>query len=464
MALFSSKTNNEILPDENLNENSINANGSNTTNEVVSSPIEIKYREKLNSLESLKNRATSIEEFLLKINDLTTDSVKSMTVLSSYVDTAKLDVENEKRLKIENAKISTEILQKDKVISRLETQVETFQSEVNTQKNRIRENTEVIEKARLSLVEYREEKQSLSEALEESGAQLATISSKYSDLLEKHDELLIRYENVDNRNSELQTDLENQAKKEHEVQKFLAENNSLLEDETSKHRKTTDELIAIKHSLSETRNAFIEARSKNEAIEQELNYQKNELEASKRKFDDRIFTLNSEIKNLSSNGNVILESLKATKEDNVMLKKTARENEKRARDIETNLIALQKIQADEREQLLAANSQLSDYNLRYNATTIEAKRLGETNKELEAKVNKLAEENNRLQAYQNENKELSHKINELNSLVTEYQKLLRGSSHQETVSFSQSDSLDSMENTDTDAPPSNPNVVPIRDK
>ena len=458
MRLFSAKEsyneadNSSYIIEENPEKNDI----------AVTSPLEIKLRERVRSLDGLKNRVSELDEAFHQMAQLSRDSEKTVGLLSSFLDQSKLDAENDKRLQAENAKLSTENLNKDRLIGHLQSQVEDQKAEIDVQKKRLVENREVIEKARLSLVELREQKQLLTEELNVNNIELSNERSKHEELTDQYDAILKKYDQIDNMNVELKLELEEEEKKHLELQQVLAGNTSNLEEETKKHKSATHELELLKLGRLELNQKLIEANSTIEMLNQELDHTKYSVEDGQRKFNNHIFTLKTELQNLTSSRTVVADTLKSEKEENNALKKKVREAEKRLQVAEENYRVLQKTQESDREILLESNSKLSDLSLRYNVTMTETKYSEQKVEQLETQVRTLADENKVLKHCEHENKRLINQVNELNSFLSEYQKLI-GDKGPAKINdrvgdgFSIDDTYETVDDNDQ-------NVIPIREE
>ncbi len=392
--------------------------------DAITTPHDIKLQEKLRSLDGLKGRAARLEESLIQFKDLMADSENTVNQLSTHIDQSRLDAEDEKRLQAENAKLSTENLNKDHAIRRLEDQVENYRTEREVQTGRFEENRMALEKTRVRIMDLSEQKVTLCRELETTNNQLAETKSELSTISDSHDSLTNRNEHLENRKAELKAELEEEERQQLELQQALTETTATLDEEIKRNKSLTQEFELSKRELSDVNARMIEAKSEIESLNHDLEHAKFTLEEERRKFDDRSYGLNTEIQNLASSNSVLTDTLKNTKKENSGLKSTVRDVEKRLKQTEADYKAARLAQENDRKSLVESNSKLSELSVRYNAAMIENKRSAGNIDKMTNQIQKLNEENLSLNYVKEENRELVEQINEAKALISEYQSLI----------------------------------------
>ena len=392
--------------------------------DAIASPLEKKKKKKLRSLDGLKSRASRLEDSLVQFKDLVAESESTVSMLADHVDQSRLDAEDEKRLQAENAKLSTENINKDRTLRRLEDQAEKYRTEREVQLSRFEENRLALEKARMKIMELSEQKLTLCRELETKNGQLDDTRSELSKLMDSHDNLANQNEILENRKSELKSELEEEERQQLELQQTLAETTAILDEEIKRNKSMTQEYETSKRELSEANSQVIEAKSEIETLNHDLEYAKFALEEERRKIDDRTYGLNTEIQNLTSSNSVLTDTLKNTKQENSNLKSKVREFEKRLKQTEADYKAARLAQESDRKAIVESNSKLSELSVRYNAAMIENKRSAGNVEKMTAQIQKLNEENLSLNFVKEENRELVQQINEAKALISEYQNLI----------------------------------------
>lgn len=428
MGIFSSRQDpqdpfeQEVAGEDQFSESISNSEGGDL--DAISSPLEVKLQEKLRSLDGLKGRAARLEESLIQFKDLVADSESTVNMLSSHIDQSRLEAEDEKRLQSENAKLSTENLDKDRTIRRLEDQAENYRTEREVQLNRFEENRLALEKARMKIMELSEQKLTLCRELETKNSQLADTKSELSKLTDMYESSSSQNQILEDRKNELKAELEEEERRQLELQQSLTEATATLDEEIKRNKSLTQEFELSKRELSEASSKIIESKSDIETLNHDLEYAKFTLEEERRKFDDRSYGLNTEIQNLTSSNSVLTDTLKHTKQENSNLKSKVRDFEKRLKETEGDYKTARLAQESDRKALVESNSKLSELSVRYNAAMIENKRSAGNVEKMTSQIQKLNEENLSLNFVKEENRELVQQINEAKALIAEYQNLI----------------------------------------
>ena len=390
----------------------------------VTSPLELQLREKQRQLDGLKSRVTVLNNALDQMGLLISESTKSVGLVSSFIDQSKLDAESEKRLKGENAKLSTDNIEKSHAIKRLTAQLEKRDTEIEVLKSRANENRVTLEKARSSIILYRDKQAELTEALEVKNIELLNLNSKVADLTDQNDDLIRRLDAFEDQNTSLQMDIDQLTKRESELQQSLAESNALHDEEIKRNKSLASDLESTNRQLSETTSALIETKAEYDELSDELEYVKNSSEEQQRKYDNRVFGLKTEIDNLSSERRIIRQSLSELQEENASLKKNNRDIMVHQRELENQLRSMQKLQDKERRQLSEANAKLGDLSLRYNSALADSNHEQRQREKLEHSVEMLSEEVAKLREYRSKYEAILVQVTDLKGLVSDYQELV----------------------------------------
>ncbi|PTW59093.1 hypothetical protein C8N35_108130 [Breoghania corrubedonensis] len=385
------------------------------------SPLALRMQEKLRSLDNLKSRVGGLGRTFEQMNALAAESSNSISLLSEFVDSARTHIETEIRLKSENAKLATDLIDRNHEVKSLTAQLDEAQAEVHSLRKRATETRTALEGARNDLVSIRdnnkkvnEEYRSQSARLVEANAQIAELTGELKDTSAK---LAAQEEHSEN----LKNALEGVTKREKELQQNLAESAALLEQEVKKSQQLTSELEAAKREVMQFRNESIDLKSRLDISEQEIEYAKSRLEEEKRKHDNEIYTLNSEIENLSSQRRIGAHSLQEMATENNSLKERNRDMVKRMQEIEHLLDGAQKNHEHDRNELVGANAKLRELNLRYNAILTDLNHERSQNLKYADNNEELVEENKKLQRYRIKYDSAVDQIAQLKSVIANYQ-------------------------------------------
>ncbi|WP_282044924.1 hypothetical protein [Roseibium album] len=390
------------------------------------SPFALKMQEKMNHLDGLKSRVGGLNQMFDQMAAFASESQTSIRMMSEYIETSRHSVETEVRLKSENAKISTDLLDADHKVRSLTTQLEDAQAEVHSLRKRATETRTALETARNDIVTIRDNNKRVNDeyriqsaTLVEANAQVAELSGKLNDLMAKHETL--------ERHSEgLQEDLDAIKHREKELQQNLSESAKLLEDEIRKNNQSTSELESAKRELIEFRNDNIDLKSHLDVANQELTYAKSRLEEEQRKHDNEIYALNAEIENLSSQRRIGAQSLQEMARENSTLKERSRDILKRMQEIEHLLDSAQTNHEKDRNELMATNAKLREVNLRYNSALTDLNHQRNQNQKFADNLEDLIDENKRLQRYKIQVDTANEQITQLKSVITNYQMAMEG--------------------------------------
>ena len=262
------------------------------------------------------------------------------------------------------------------------------------------------------------------ESLEFKNIEILNLNTKVAELTDQNDDLIRRLDAFEDHNTVLQTEIDQQTKRESELQQSLAEANALHDEEIRKSKSLASDLEATNRQLSETSSTLIELKSERDELADELEYVKNSAEDQQRKYDNRIFGLKTEIDNLSSERRIVRQSISELQEENAGLKKNNREIVVHQRELENQLRAMQKLQDKERRQLGESNAKLRDLSLRYNSALADSNHEQRQREKLENSVEMLSEEVARLREYRSKYEAILVQVTDLKGLVSDYQELV----------------------------------------
>ncbi|WP_422037409.1 hypothetical protein [Roseibium sp.] len=402
------------------------------------SPFALKMQEKMNHLDGLKSRVGGLNQMFDQMAAFASESQTSIRMMSEYIEASRHSVETEVRLKSENAKISTDLLDAEHKVRSLTTQLEDAQAEVHSLRKRATETRTALETARNDIVSIRDNNKKVNEEyrlqsakLVEANTQIADISGKYNDLLAKH-------ETLERHADSLKEDLEAVKHREKELQQNLAESAKLLEDEIRKNNQATSELESAKRELIEFRNDNIDLKSHLDVANQELIYAKTRLEEEQRKHDNEVYALNAEIENLSSQRRVGAQSLQEMARENSALKERGRDILKRMQEVEHLLDSAQKNHEKDRNELMATSAKLREVNLRYNSALTDLNHQRSQNQKFADNLEDLVDENKRLQRYKIQVDTANEQIVQLKSVIANYQMAMEGKGPAEELGLTES--------------------------
>ncbi|MDJ0932607.1 hypothetical protein [Breoghania sp.] len=246
----------------------------------------------------------------------------------------------------------------------------------------------------------------------EANAQIAELTGEYKDTKAK---LAAQEEHSES----IKNALDGHTLREKELQQNLSESATLTEQEVKKSQQLASELEAAKREVAQFRNEAISLKSSFDIAEQEIDYARSRLEEEKRKHDNEIYTLNSEIENLSSQRRIGAHSLQEMATENNSLKE--RNLNKRMQEIEHLLDSAQKSHEHDRNELLAANAKLRELNLRYNSVLTDLNHERGQNQKYSDSNEALVEENKKLQRYRIKYDTAVDQIAQLKSVIANYQ-------------------------------------------
>lgn len=387
-------------------------------------PFEMEAKERRRQLEALRQRASRLTNGFNQMEQLIADSEKSADELASFIDQSRHFVENEKRLKVENTQLSKDNEEKSYKLQSLTTQLEKRNAEIEALKSRNNEYRATIDKARAAIAQLREKEQALLEDIDKKNSDLLGANVRNQEIGDSLEQLSSKYNLLEEEHTEMSIELDTFSKHEGELQQKLSENTALLDEEVRKSKIQASELEANKRELSETNVRYIDLKSEHEALLQEVEYLKNAREDDQRKYDNRVFSMKSEIDSMTSERRIAQQTLHELKSENSQLKKSTREAESSIQRQKTQLNALQKSLDRDRKSVIKNNEKLSDLNLRYNSALTDLNHEQRQREIFQQKIEKLTDENGKLREYRDKYENVSNQVADLKGLVAEYQQLL----------------------------------------
>lgn len=390
------------------------------------SPFALKMQEKMNHLDGLKSRVGGLNQMFDQMAAFASESQTSIRMMSEYIEASRHSVETEVRLKSENAKISTDLLDAEHKVRSLTTQLEDAQAEVHSLRKRATETRTALETARNDIVTIRDNNKKVNDEYRSQSAKLVEANAQVSELSGKLNDLTAKHETLERHAEGLKEDLDAIKHREKELQQNLSESAKLLEDEIRKNNQATSELESAKRELIEFRNDNIDLKSHLDVANQELVYAKSRLEEEQRKHDNEIYALNAEIENLSSQRRIGAQSLQEMARENSQLKERSRDILKRMQEVEHLLDSAQTNHEKDRNELMATNAKLREVNLRYNSALTDLNHQRNQNQKFADNLEDLVEENKRLQRYKIQVDTANEQIAQLKSVITNYQMAMEG--------------------------------------
>ena len=396
------------------------------TNVEQLSPLALKMQEKMNQLDGLKSRVGGLNQTFDQMAAFAAESQTSIRMMAEYLESSRSSVETEVRLKSENAKISTDLLDAEHKVKTLTTQLEDAQAEVHSLRKRATETRTALETARNDIVSIRDNNKKVNEEYRQQSATLVEANAQVSNLTGELNDLQAKHETLEKHAESLNSDLEAVKLREKELQQNLSESAKLLEDEIRKNNQATSELESVKRELIEFRNDNIDLKSHLDVANQELVYAKSRLEEEQRKHDNEVYALNAEIENLSSQRRIGAQSLQEMARENSTLKERSRDLLKRMQEIEHLLDSAQKNHEKDRNELMATTAKLRELNLRYNSALTDLNHQRNQNQKFADNLEDLIEENKRLQRYKIQVDTANEQIVQLKSVIANYQMAMEG--------------------------------------
>lgn len=402
------------------------------------SPFALKMQEKMNQLDGLKARVGGLNQTFDQMAAFAAESQTSIRMMSEFLEASRNSVETEVRLKSENAKISTDLLDAEHKVKSLTTQLEDAQAEVHSLRKRSTETRTALETARNDIVSIRDNNKKVNEEYRQQSARLVETNAQVADLTGQLNDLNAKYETLEKHAESLGADLEAVKHREKELQQNLSESAKLLEDEVRKNNQATSDLEAVKRELGEFRNDNIDLKSHLDVANQELVYAKSRLEEEQRKHDNEVYALNAEIENLSSQRRIGAQSLQEMARENTAMKERSRDLLKRMQEIEHLLDSAQKNHEKDRTELMATNAKLREVNLRYNSALTDLNHQRNQNQKFADNLEDLVEENKRLQRYKIQVDTANEQIVQLKSVIANYQMAMEGKGPAEELGLTES--------------------------
>ncbi|MBV6656142.1 MAG: hypothetical protein KI785_00080 [Devosiaceae bacterium] len=391
---------------------------------AVSSPLDIKFRERNRRLEMLGSSVGEIEGAFSQISSLLLNSEKSANMLAQFIEQSKIDAEADKRIQSENAKLSVANIEKDNTIARQTRQIDQYAGELQVLKERASKYRNALEVARSSILAMRQQRNDDLDGIEQKTNEIAALDARISELVAQNDEYARRYEGQERQIIDLKNELDGQGKRETELRQSLAEANALLENETLRSQNNANELSASQREISQLNLALTSARSEIETLREETEFMKQAHEDERRTFDNRLFGFKTDIDNLGSERRVLRQSLKEAENEIRTLNAEIRDLTAQLRSVTGKLDSLQRSKETERHEASRANTKVAELNLRYNAAISDLNHQRKQREILEQRVETLVAENRKLEEYKIKHDELMIQASEFKSLVADYQKLI----------------------------------------
>ncbi|EFO31804.1 conserved hypothetical protein [Roseibium sp. TrichSKD4] len=390
------------------------------------SPFAIKMQEKMHHLDGLKSRLGGLSQAFDQMSAMASENRNSLMLMSEFIETSRAHVETEIRLKSENAKISTDLLDANHKISTLSAHLEEAQAEVHSLRKRLTETRTALETARNELITIRDNNKKVNEDFRAQSAELVEANSQISELSGELVDFKAKFKTLEDHSESLQANLDDITKREKELQQNLSESAALLEEEVRKNNSATSELEAVKRQVVDFRNNNIDLKSHLDVANQELAYSKSRLEEEQRKHDNEVYALNAEIENLSSQRRIEAQSMQEITRENGQIKERNRDLIKRMQEIEHLLDGAQKNHEKDRDELMTANAKLRELNLRYNSTLTDLNHERNQNQRYTNQLEELVDENKTLQRYKIQVDTANDQIAQLKGVIANYQRAMEG--------------------------------------
>ncbi|WP_346894049.1 hypothetical protein [uncultured Roseibium sp.] len=390
------------------------------------SPFALRMQEKMHTLDGLKTRIGGLGKTFEQMNALAMESQNSIHLLSEFVEASRQHVETEVRLKSENAKLSTDLMDVQHQVKSLSTQLEEAQAEVHSLRKRSTETRTALETARNDIVTIRDNNKRVNEEYRHQSAQLVEANSQIAELTGELNDLKAKYDSLEEHSESLKSELDAIARREKELQQNLSESATLLEEEVKKNSRASNELESAKREIIDLRNDNIDLKSHMDVARQELAYSKSRLEEEQRKHDNEVYALNAEIENLSSQRRIGAQSLQETTRENSSIKERNRSLTKRMQEIELLLDSAQKNHEKDRNELISTSAKLREVNLRYNSALTDLNHERKQNQKYAENLEDLVDENKKLQKYKIQVDTANDQIAQLKSVIANYQMAMEG--------------------------------------
>ena len=391
---------------------------------AVSSPLDIKFRERNRRLESLSGSVADIQGAVSQISSLLLNSDKAANTLAQFIEQSKIDSEVDKRIQSENAKLSVANIEKDNTISRQARQIDQNMAEIEVLKDRASKYHETLQVARSSMLTMRQQRKDDHDVIEQKVSEIASLEARLAELASANDDLAQRNDIQDQQVANLKSELDASVKQDTELRQSLTESNELLDKETMRSQNNANELAAAQRELSELNMELSTARAEIQSLREEADFTKQASEDERRTFDNRMFGLKTDIENLGSERRVLRQALEETETENRNLVAQNRSLTSQLRATNAKFESLQRTKDSERQEASRATSKIGELNLRYNAAISDLNHQRKQREFLEQRVESLSAENRKLQEYKAKHDELMVQASEFKSLVADYQKLI----------------------------------------
>ncbi len=388
------------------------------------SPVMLRMQEKLRGVDNLKTRLGGLNRTFDQMSALAAESNNSIQLLAEFIENSRGQIETEARLKAENAKLSTDLIDRNHQVNSLSTRLDEALAEIHSLRKRATETRTALEGARNDIISIRDNNKRVSEEYRTQSARLVEANAAIADLSGELKDLEARYNTIEEQSETVKAELEAITRREKELQQNLSESAALLEQEIKKNNQATSELEAAKRELVDVRNDNIDLKSRLDVANQELDYSKSRLEEEQRKHDNEVFALNAEIENLSSQRRIGAQSLQEVSRENASLKERNRSLLKRMQEIEALLDSAQKNHENDRAELVTAGAKLRELNLRYNSALTDLNHARKQNEKYAENLENLVEENKKLQQYRIKHDTANDQIAQLKSVIANYQAAL----------------------------------------
>ncbi|WP_417671973.1 hypothetical protein [Roseibium sp.] len=390
------------------------------------SPFALKMQEKMHQLDGLKSRLGGLGQSFEQMHAMASESRHSVQMLTEFIEASRVQVEAEIRLKSENAKLSTDLLDANHKLQNQANQLDESQAETHSLRKRLTETRMALETARNELISIRDNNKKVNDEHRAQSGELVIANSQISELTGKLDDLTAKHQTLNDHADALQANLDEISKREKELQQNLAESATLLEEEIQKNNIATGELEAAKRQLLDFRNDNIDLKSHLDVANQELTYAKSRLEDEQRKHDNEVYALNAEIENLSSQRRIGAQSLQELTRENQQMKERKRDLVQRMQEIEHHLESAQKNHERDRNELVSTNAKLRELNLRYNSALTDLNHERNQNQKYSERLEEIIEENKKLQKYKIQVDTANDQIVQLKGVISNYQRAMEG--------------------------------------
>ncbi|MEM8795780.1 MAG: hypothetical protein AAGE61_09450 [Pseudomonadota bacterium] len=341
--------------------------------------------------------------------------------LAKYVEGSKGDIKQRYQTAKENEELRLQALQLTSSLNQMQRDLDASKHEIATLRKNGEEVQRALKDARDSIYAMRNSNKKTADHFRLTMTENSELKEDLSLLQDAHDALQAKFEASDTQRAQLKNDNESVMKELFESQGLIEEKDAALMAQHEKNKTLTSELGTINRRVMELQDEKITLESRLDSAREELGTLKRTSELDQRKHDNEIYSLRSEIDNISSQWRLAKGSIKEVSTEARALRERERISKQRLLELEHELQEAQNMREKYQDQVREKSARIRELNLQYETVLIELKQEQAQTSELSRSVKRLSEDQESTQSLRIKYEAAVEQVKELKMLISAYQ-------------------------------------------